>query len=416
MPLSKRYAQTVVVLTFVVFTAFFHSISMRDSWRGSPQRIGLGKTPGLSPPPASGRIGDSSYIEETQGPEPYSAQSIFHPGNVKAPGSNYSHVVVVPRMQEDDIGWMKKELSDIEFIVYAADDPKALLHPPKNKGHEVMIYLTYIIDHYSNLPDIVLFMHAHRWTHHNNELLGFDAVQMIPAVSFERVTREGYMNLRCQWDPGCPEWLFPGNPEETLKKQEEPYVAKAWEEIHPFDPVPHVLAQPCCAQFAVSKERIRSIPLQRFVFYRDWMLRTPLSDYVSGRIWEYTWQFVFTGQTTLCPAEHVCYCDGFGVCFGGQAQYNEYFELQRKKRESHKELDKWLSKMAAIEEAQIRYGAERAASLEVPERGRDVYLKDRIAALERELEKRVIDAKERGRNPQARAEEAGREWKDGDGF
>ncbi|KAI4126369.1 MAG: hypothetical protein LQ347_005001 [Umbilicaria vellea] len=416
MALSKRSIQVVVILTFVVFIAFFHSVSMQDSWRGSPQRIGLGKTPGLAPPPASGRIGDNTSIDELQDPAPSNAQSAFHPGIVKRPGTNYSHVVVVPRMQEDDIGWMDAELPEIEFIVYTADDPKAPLHPPKNKGHEVMIYLTYIIDNYSNLPDIITFMHAHRWTHHNNELLGSDAVQMIPAVSFERVTREGYMNLRCHWDPGCPEWLFPSNTEESLKKQEEPYVAKAWNELHPFDPIPHVLAQPCCAQFAVSKERIHSVPLHRFVFYRDWMLHTPLSDYVSGRIWEYTWQFVFTGQNTLCPAEHICYCDGFGVCFGGEAEYDDYFELQRKKRESQKELDKWHSRMAVVKEAEIRYGAEHAGSLEPPERGRDVYLKDHIEALERESENRMIDAKERGKNPQARAKEAGRKWEEGDGF
>lgn len=416
MALPKRYLHVVVVLTFVVFTVFFHSVSMQDSWRGSPQRIGLGKTPGLAPPPASGRIGNNSYKGERQDPAPSIAQSAFHPGIVKPPGSKYSHVVVVPRMQEDDIGWMNAELPEIEFIVYTADDLKAPLHPPKNKGHEVMIYLTYIIDNYSILPEIITFMHAHRWTHHNNELLGSDAVQMISALSFERVAREGYMNLRCHWDPGCPEWLFPSNTEETLKKQEEPYVAKAWNELHPFDPIPHVLAQPCCAQFAVSKERIRSIPLQRFVFYRDWMLRTALSDYISGRIWEYTWQFVFTGQNTLCPAEHICYCDGFGVCFGGQAEYDDYFELQRKKRESQEELDKWRSKTADIKEAEIRYGAEHAASLELPERGRDVYLEDHIEALERESENRLIDAKERGKNPQARAEEAGRKWEEGGGF
>ena len=412
MSLSMRHLQVIAVITFVIFIGLFHSVSMQNSWRGSSQRVGLGKTPGLSSPSTSGRKGDNSSTDDAQ----YSTQFAFHPGTIKPPGSYYSRVVVAPRVQEDDIDWMKEELPNINFIVYTADDSKAPLHPPKNKGHEVMIYLTYIIDNYWNLPDIILFMHAHRWSYHNNELLGSDAVQMIKALSSERVTREGYMNLRCHWDPGCPEWLFPRNTEETLKKQEEPYVAKAWNELHPLDPIPNVLAQPCCAQFAVSKERIQSIPLQRFVFYRDWLLRTPLSDYVSGRIWEYTWQFVFTGLNTLCPVEHVCYCDGFGACFGGQAEYNDYFELQRKQRESQKELEEWREKDASIKEANRQYGPEYAASLETPEMGRDVYLRDQIGALERELGNRLVEAKERGKDPLARAEEVGRKWKEGDGF
>ena len=82
--------------------------------------------------------------------------------------------------------------------------------------------------------------------------------------------------------------------------------------------MPKVLAQPCCAQFAISKGRILSIPLKRFIAYRDWLLRTPLSDYISGRVWEYIWQFVFTGNHTVCPMMHICYCDGYGFCFGGE--------------------------------------------------------------------------------------------------
>ena len=58
--------------------------------------------------------------------------------------------------------WLQKEIPDQPTAIYVVDDPSAPLHPPKNKGHEVMVYLTYIIDHYDELADVTMFMHAHQ--------------------------------------------------------------------------------------------------------------------------------------------------------------------------------------------------------------------------------------------------------------
>ncbi|KAL9011978.1 MAG: hypothetical protein Q9173_003220, partial [Seirophora scorigena] len=137
------------------------------------------------------------------------------------PASNYSRIVVIPSMQEDDTRWIRKQLPEMDVSITIANNPAAPKHAPKNKGHEVMIYLTYLIDNYDRLPDIVLFMHSHRWTHHNNHLLGFDASQMIRALNNAHVVREGYVNMRCHWSPGCPEWLRTNTGQDTLGKQEE---------------------------------------------------------------------------------------------------------------------------------------------------------------------------------------------------
>ena len=131
------------------------------------------------------------------------------------------------RMSDENVDWIAEELPDLQTAIYVADAPSASLHPPKNKGHEVMIFLTYIISHYTNLPDVVLFMHAHRWSWHNNFLSGLDAVQMIRNLSSGRVTREGYMNLRCHWDPGCPEWIHPLDTEDDISKQEQKTLGQA---------------------------------------------------------------------------------------------------------------------------------------------------------------------------------------------
>ena len=410
MSLTQR-ALPVLILTIVVLVIFFHSLDNRESWRRIPQTVGLGEVL----PDLISAEGGSQSSSSPQDPATYDSKLAFFPGSPKPPGSNYSRIVVIPRMTEEDVEWTR-ELEDMEFAVYVADDPTASLHPPKNKGHEVMIYLTYIIGHYDQLPDVVIFLHSHRWSWHNNDLLGYDASHMIAKLSAERVTREGYMNLRCHWDPGCPDWLHPGNTVHDIYKLEETLLAKSWSELFPLDPIPNVLAQPCCAQFAVSRERVLAIPLERFVFYRDWLLNTPLSDYISGRIWEYTWQYVFTGHNTYCRSQHACYCDGYGVCLGGEKEYNDYFELRYKKTGFESELREWEEKENAIAKAEEEGLLDEAADLDAPEIGRDVYLKDQIQALNSELDARLFIAEERGKDPKIRAEESGRDWKPGDGF
>ena len=331
----------------------------------------------------------------------YSLPSHFYPGVPKPLGSKYSRVMVIPRLQSDNTSWISEELPDVDTAVYIANNPVAALHPPKNKGHEVMTYLTYIIDHYDALPDILIFMHSHRWTHHNNALLGYDASEMVRRLKGDYVIREGYVNLRCHWSPGCPEWLHPGNLQESLEKQEEVVLSRCWSELFPSDPLPAALGQACCAQFALSKERVLSIPLSRFIFYRDWIARTTLSDYVSGRIWEYSWQFLFTGQSIYCPAEHICYCGGFGLCFGGVSEFEEFEELRRQKQTLEVEAHELRERRAL--DPTTKPGAQRSNVSTL----RYAYLNSQIEKLNNELEMRKRNALERGLSDKIRAEECG---------
>ncbi len=395
----RRLLQTFALAAFIIFLVLLYNCGISTTHE---QII-------------SDDLSDSS--DGGEGPTPSSFTSIttlFQPGAHNPKGAEVSRVIVIPCMKKDEVAWIEKELPDIDRAIYFANDSTASLHPPKNKGHEVMIYLTYIIDNYVHLPDVSIFMHAHRWTHHNNGLLDNDAVQMISRLSNNHVIREGYMNMRCQWEPGCPEWLHPMESQSSLSKQEEAVLSRCWGELFPLDPIPYFLAQPCCAQFALSKERILSIPLSRYMFYRNWVLTTPLSDYISGRIWEYSWQYVFTGKAASCPAEHMCYCDGFGVCFGGENQYRDFLEIQREKERMEAELDDSKNGKKGDGEAINQGAITRSASLGQPIRSS--YLSDQIQALNKELELRKTDALERGDYAKYRAQECGRPWKQGDSF
>ena len=362
----------------------------------------------------------------------------------KLPGEPYSRTLVIGRTSSENVSWITTDLlsslanddtdDTLSLAIYVADDPTAPLHPPRNKGHEVMIYLTYIIDHYDSLPDIVLFMHAHRWSYHNNELQDMDAMQMIRGLNHARVVREGYMNLRCRWDPGCPEHLHPLSPEPDYHRLQA-VVAQQWPLIFsssspPYFPlpnnhnknnndshdpsvsvqggnstmtIPETLAQPCCAQFALSRQRILSIPRSSFIAYREWLLHTPLTDYYSGRIWEYLWQYLFSNgrSPVLCLPEHVCYCDGYGICFGGELEYADYWAL----------VDRKKSIVEHHASNSSRDGSDGGSNgTNGGGGGDDGREKEELNRLEEELSTRLEAAKKRG------AREVGRQWKLGDEF
>lgn len=338
-------------------------------------------------------------------------------GKTKPAGSNYTRTLVVSRLKDEDTSWIEEELGDmiaaelLNTAIYTLDDPSAPLHPIQNKGHEVMAYLSYIIDFYASLPDVSIFMHAHRYAWHNNALLDNDASLMVRYLSPERVTREGYMNLRCHWNPGCPDWLRPGAMDYDEYKREQKILANSWSELFPNSRLPTVLAQPCCAQFAVSRERILSIPKEKFTSLRDWVLRTDLDDFLSGRILEYTWQYVFTSVPIHCPSMSVCYCDGYGLCFGNAEKFDYYFELEHYLTQYKKGLNATSAQPGAKDDELP--GQDMS---EIPTQGRSKWLENEIRRIDDDMKTRKAEAFHRGKEPKQRATEAGREWMEGDGF
>ena len=409
MSILRKLLQLSGVAAFMVLVSFLRKLDTREEPHGGARVKGHRdvSVDTLFWSQSGNKISDSKYDDTSHANTP---KAQLYAGRPNPPGATYTRAMIIPRMKNENISWIANELPDLDTVIYVANDPSAPLHPPKNKGHEVMIYLTYIIDHYDNLPDIAIFMHAHRWTHHNNHLLGHDAVQMIRRLNSDYVTRKGYVNMRCEWYPGCPEWLHPDNAKESLAKQEEEVLSRSWKELFPTSPIPKALGQACCAQFALSRERILSISLSRYIFYRDWVMRTPLSNYISGRIWEYTWQFLFTGQSTVCPAEHICYCDGFGVCFGGDSEYKDFERLRHTKEGYERELKESRARQASLRDGEDGHGRNNVSSVKDDDLTGFMHLQKQIEALEEEISSRRRAALERGNNTENRARECRRHW------
>lgn len=60
-----------------------------------------------------------------------------------------------------------------------------------------MVYLTYMIDFYHNLPELAIFIHDHLQSKHTNNLLENSVVETLQRLRLSKVQRDGYFNLRC---------------------------------------------------------------------------------------------------------------------------------------------------------------------------------------------------------------------------
>ena len=148
----------------------------------------------------------------------------------------------------------------------------------------------YIIDNYDDLPDNILFIHPTRYQWHNDDP-DYDGLPMLRHFRFPYLASEGYVNIRCAWSLGCPSEIKPL--EEEGEHRQAVHAGgdykKAFEHLFPGAEVPKFVGVSCCAQFAVTREKIRERKKEDYVKYREWLLETPLDDSISGRILEYSW-------------------------------------------------------------------------------------------------------------------------------
>ncbi|PVI00696.1 hypothetical protein DM02DRAFT_671803 [Periconia macrospinosa] len=264
----------------------------------------------------------------------------FSPGVAKPENSEYSRTLVVAKTNGEDVGWIRNDLPDLPAAVYEVDKPNATYRVPRNKGNEAMVYLTYLIDHYDELADTTIFIHAHSITYHNNILLDLSTPATIKRLQDDRVWRQGFMNLRCHFEPGCPGvYLNRTITGDQDKSSDGALNRDLFKELFPGHKIPPVLSEPCCAQFAVSRERVRDNPKKTYEHLREWLLATPLNDADSGRVFEYIWQYLFTRNAEVCPSMNACYCDGYGICFGDDNQLDDWMEKLKRKEKIDEEMD-----------------------------------------------------------------------------
>lgn len=181
------------------------------------------------------------------------------------------------------------------YVTDAQTSPE--LSVPVNKGNEAMVYLTYIIDHYDRLPDVVFFHHAHHTAWHQ----ALDSLTEVTSLRASYVARRGYVSARCL--PGC-ENLIPladhsVDADKFALVGRDVQIASLLDEFldrSRGEAVPRRLAAPCCAQFAASRAAITGRPRDWWVRLRQWLIDTPLDSMTSGRLMEHTWH-IWLGES-----------------------------------------------------------------------------------------------------------------------
>ncbi|OJJ44001.1 hypothetical protein ASPZODRAFT_72227 [Penicilliopsis zonata CBS 506.65] len=221
--------------------------------------------------------------------------------------------MVMASVKSDNTSWLFELFPDWHKSIYMVDDMSAKLTVPRNKGRESMAYLTYIIDNYDNLPDLILFIHPQRYQWHNDDPY-YDGVPMLSNFQVPYLEEQGYVNLRCAWTLGCPSEIHPFSDTHREDVHAGEYFKNGFMELFPGVEVPDSVGVSCCAQFGVTRTKIRERPRSDYQRFRKWLLETPLPDDLSGRIMEYSWHMIFGKGPVHCPTAQECYCKVFGLC------------------------------------------------------------------------------------------------------
>ena len=182
-----------------------------------------------------------------------------------------------------------------------------------------MAYLTYVIDHYGTLPSTIAFLHSHRsgyWHAWHTDTPMHDNVHAMRALQIPFVQSNGYVNLRCNWNPGC----------NKPQRRNLHVTREIWQEVFSetstsrfnlststnslntsaADPEaaekakysPPNINVACCAQFAVSRKQVLERPVEDYIKFRRWIMETKETDAKSGRVMEYLWHVIFGKDAT----------------------------------------------------------------------------------------------------------------------
>jgi hypothetical protein len=187
--------------------------------------------------------------------------------------------------------WLKNIPKDWPVHKYVADAPspsEKTLTVPVNKGNEAMVYLTYIIDNYETLPEVVFFHHDHQKAWHQE----MRSEEEVSRLRTSYVLEKGFVSARCL--PGCENviQLVDYTIDMTVFSYHgrEAHLATLLKTfLDPSEVVPKKLAAPCCAQFATSRQAIRRRTREWWVRLREWLIATPLDTKSCGRLLEHTW-------------------------------------------------------------------------------------------------------------------------------
>ena len=143
--MSSRRPLAFTLLFFALCAIMFRFCGYTElrqgRWRGYVKEA---STPGATAPATIKIHYPVSSVREVASPA-VARPSI--PSTAHSPSfAALDHLLVVARQLSEDVSWIQAKLPDVKTAIYVVDDPNAELPVPANKGHEAMVYLTYIMN------------------------------------------------------------------------------------------------------------------------------------------------------------------------------------------------------------------------------------------------------------------------------
>jgi hypothetical protein len=196
---------------------------------------------------------------------------------------------------DDDLGWTKSQPFD--FVIYEKKSPQGKHAVHFNKGNEVSAYIKFIVDYYDSLPERVLFLHGHRVSRHQRDILTIlmhfaSNVSFTPLPTANRsaerprlYTLGDYHSINHFVWHCCRSGYLP-----YIRLQEQWHWLGRW-----LGDLPDSLLGFCCSQFVVTRAAIHRQPKEFYVevLHQIQTLSGEDASFEFGAFFEYIWHYIF---------------------------------------------------------------------------------------------------------------------------
>lgn len=200
--------------------------------------------------------------------------------------------VVVSSHYAEDLSWINSVKYPVKVYSKTIKDQNYI---DFNKAQEVPAYLKYIIENYYNLPEYSIFVHGHLESYHQTD----NIINLINNIKLEG----SIINLNRDWRQTISikdKFIDPNLGQSQENNVRFYWVKKNWKDlIGEVLPLPDLLSYPQCAQFAVHKSCILQYPIEFWQHLFDWCKKTELNNYISSRLFEYTWYYIFSRKANF---------------------------------------------------------------------------------------------------------------------
>lgn len=210
----------------------------------------------------------------------------------------HTEFLAIINFHHGNIEWRNK--LKMPFVIFTKDTPEREPYNARNKAKSETNLLKFAYEFYDQLPQNIIYVHQYEYKWHHTGSIADILNSGKLREQFKQSKTRGYYNFNT--------WLL-----EPAKEKVERMLQSGWwqacmqpyfgdvHEYHDF-----TLKKRGCAQFVVSRERIRSLPREFYKNMYDWLVanstgtgrgvphQSPLDNFYTSRYLEWVWELIFT--------------------------------------------------------------------------------------------------------------------------